>query len=492
MRASRLSKYRRQRRAHVGKSGLVIRGGGRPSQYDTGRPSCRGEPGAPTQQSAHLRPRPAQSIAPPGIANSLARNASADRPLLLIIASIGNDVCNGHPGSDNWATVAEFQSDVLKTLKYLDTVLPAGSHVAFLPLVDGRVLYDTTHTLTHPLGVGYPDVYEYLSCSGVRAGWRGGGKGDLRARVTVAPFDCPSPFGQSRPLTTPSHRPSARIIVLWQGNPCWGWLNTNETWRNATSQRAADLSAVYDKVIAVNGTAFKSFDMYKFNIDWRALIAEYVSQGGVAANVIEVRRRCGGLGPAAGGRRSSAALAASTRSPLPPPPPPARPAPSPWTASTQARLGTTSCHTSSGRTFSRIARRGSAPSTRTTTTSCACSATRAGISRMHIEDSAVRRPVWCDVEVACSTRWLPVRGHGRNWHSRPFANMEPSPRLFAVAGLLLGMAVAQGVGVPQGVEFGCAPFCTCDVVGSGDGRGLCERVQHVREGARRRPRLATR
>ena len=48
--------------------------------------------------------------------------------------------------------------------------------------------------------------------------------------------------------------------------------------------------------------------------------------------------------------------------------------------------------------------------------------------------------------------------------------MELAPRLLAAAGLLLGVSVAQGVGVPQGVEFGCAPFCTCDVVGSGDGR----------------------
>ena len=33
--------------------------------------------------------------------------------------------------------------------------------------------------------------------------------------------------------------------------------------------------------------------MYKFNIDWRALIAQYVAQGGVAASVIEVRGKGG-------------------------------------------------------------------------------------------------------------------------------------------------------------------------------------------------------
>ena len=71
--------------------------------------------------------------------------------VLPAAGTAGNDVCNGHPGSSGWATPAEFKADLLRTLKFLDGgVLPRGSHVAFLPLVDGRVLYDTTHTLTHP------------------------------------------------------------------------------------------------------------------------------------------------------------------------------------------------------------------------------------------------------------------------------------------------------------------------------------------------------
>ena len=32
-------------------------------------------------------------------------------------------------------------------------------------------------------------------------------------------------------------------------NPCWGWLNANETWRNATSAHARELSAVYPEII---------------------------------------------------------------------------------------------------------------------------------------------------------------------------------------------------------------------------------------------------
>ena len=151
------------------------------------------------------------SMAPPGVINALSRNPITDSPMLVIYALIGNDVCDGHPGDSQWTTVPEFTANVLAGLDYLETILPQGSHVAFVGLADGRVLYDTTHNRTHPIGVGYPDVYEFLSCN-----------------------NC---------------------------NPCWGWLNTNETWRNATSERAAQLTAVYDSIIATNSTRYKAFDV---------------------------------------------------------------------------------------------------------------------------------------------------------------------------------------------------------------------------------------
>jgi len=133
-------------------------------------------------------------------------------------------------------TVAEFQTNVMSALVYLDTVLPKGSHVAFLGLADGRVLWDTTNTRTHPLGISYPDLYEYLACNGA--------------------------------------------------TPCWGWMNANETWRNATSERAAQLTAVYDTIIAANGTSFANFDMYRVNVDWFALIDDYAKTGADPMNII--------------------------------------------------------------------------------------------------------------------------------------------------------------------------------------------------------------
>jgi acyloxyacyl hydrolase len=112
------------------------------------------------------------SMAPPnGVVNSFSRNQTHDAPMLVFYSLIGNDVCDGHPGSSDWTTVQEFQENVLKGLDFLDTQLPSGSHVVFLGLADGRVLYDTTHTFTHPLGVTYPEVYEFLSCSNANREW---------------------------------------------------------------------------------------------------------------------------------------------------------------------------------------------------------------------------------------------------------------------------------------------------------------------------------
>jgi acyloxyacyl hydrolase len=54
-------------------------------------------------------------------------------------------------------------------------------------------------------------------------------------------------------------------------NPCWGWLNTNETWRDLTTQRAQNLSAVYTKVMAEN--KYLNFDMLYWDPDWVSLVS---------------------------------------------------------------------------------------------------------------------------------------------------------------------------------------------------------------------------
>mgnify|MGYP006415442841 CR=1 FL=1 len=140
-----------------------------------------------------------------GIIHSFARNAKRDRPVLTFYALIGNDVCNGHEDTlQHMTTPAEFKIAVNSSLTTLNDQLPPGSVVMFIGLVDGRILYDSMHNKVHPIGslygdVDYASMYTFLNCLSI--------------------------------------------------SPCRGWLNTNETLRNLTSQRAAELSAVYQEVI---------------------------------------------------------------------------------------------------------------------------------------------------------------------------------------------------------------------------------------------------
>jgi acyloxyacyl hydrolase len=185
-------------------------------------------------QNAGVNGARASSIAE-GIAASMMRSQS-DAPILVFHAVIGNDVCNGHPGFSDMTTPAEFEASVLQTLSELNARLPNGSHVAFIPLVDGRVLWNTMHTLLHPTGATYPDVYDALICN-----------------------EC---------------------------TPCWGWMNPNATDRNITSERAANLSAVYNTIIETYGHKY-NFDMFYVPLDFDSMIAEYVTQGGAAEDLIE-------------------------------------------------------------------------------------------------------------------------------------------------------------------------------------------------------------
>jgi acyloxyacyl hydrolase len=97
-------------------------------------------------------------------------------------------------------TVEEFAASVNSTLQFLEAGLPRGSTVILIGLAQGTTLYNVTHNQTHPIGTSYPALYDYLSCLGV--------------------------------------------------NPCWGWLNTNATWRAATQARADQLNAEYGRIVA--------------------------------------------------------------------------------------------------------------------------------------------------------------------------------------------------------------------------------------------------
>ena len=120
----------------------------------------------------------------------LPRDKDIDKPQIVFLSLIGNDVCNGrYPTEPNFTTEEEFRTKTLQTLDHLgqffkiptdqimtvilktkkDKILPSGSHVIMTGLADGRVLWDFMSQRIHPLGeyrsdVTYEDVYEYLNC----------------------------------------------------------------------------------------------------------------------------------------------------------------------------------------------------------------------------------------------------------------------------------------------------------------------------------------
>ncbi|EFA78312.1 hypothetical protein PPL_08963 [Heterostelium album PN500] len=170
-----------------------------------------------------------------GNIQSVARNQQTDKPALFFLELIGNDVCSGHHDLDHMTTIEQFTANTLQSLSYLDTILPMGSHVVFIGLADGRVLWDSLWNRTHPIGATYEQVYDFLNC-----------------------------------LET---------------SPCWGWMNPNETVRDATSARAAQLSAVYNEII--KNYTYTHFDMQYYDFPFNAINAKWIAQGGQTYQLIE-------------------------------------------------------------------------------------------------------------------------------------------------------------------------------------------------------------
>ncbi|KAF0975358.1 hypothetical protein FDP41_005352 [Naegleria fowleri] len=117
-------------------------------------------------------------------------------PYIGFLAYIGNDVCKD--SLSEMTTPQQFEERLMNGLTLLDARSPPNSKLLLIGLVDGRLLWNEMHKRIHPLGVTYEGLYHFLTCSGA--------------------------------------------------NPCQTWLTPDEATRNATSQRAAELSQVANKV----------------------------------------------------------------------------------------------------------------------------------------------------------------------------------------------------------------------------------------------------
>lgn len=145
---------------------------------------------------------------------SLNRKKGIDQPALVIYALMGNDVCNHWHNYDHMTTPQQMRSNLLKTLHTLDQQLPNGSHVLIVGMVDGRLLYNNMHDRIHPIGslrrdVTYSKFYDFMNCLDI--------------------------------------------------SPCYGYLNTNESVRNFTAERAFALTDVMRDV--AKHAKYHSFDV---------------------------------------------------------------------------------------------------------------------------------------------------------------------------------------------------------------------------------------
>jgi len=128
---------------------------------------------------------------------------------MAIFELIGNDVCGHTPSLSAMTPPEKFKANILKIWNWLDTTLPKGSHMIVVGLVDGSILYQLLGTATHPIGITYADLYDYLNCLEI--------------------------------------------------SPCWGWMNTNATVRAETTKHAQLLNTQYAALIEEH--KFKNFDI---------------------------------------------------------------------------------------------------------------------------------------------------------------------------------------------------------------------------------------
>jgi len=169
------------------------------------------------------------------LAKTLSRNKTTDHPVLLTFELIGNDVCTGHQDFNHFTSPEEFRNNILEVLGNFSETLPMGSHVIFMGLAHGGVLWDALHDRKHPIGAPYSAVYDLLNCL--------------------------------------------------QISPCWGWMNSNGTVRNITNDWALKLSGIYDEIISTR--KYPNFDMIYYPFPLEEIYKMWQAQGGELWQLIE-------------------------------------------------------------------------------------------------------------------------------------------------------------------------------------------------------------
>jgi len=81
---------------------------------------------------------------------------------------------------------------------------------------------------------------------------------------------------------------SIKFLTCSNANPCWTWLNANESIRNATSARAAELSQVMSRVVSESKGKYKNLELAYKEFPLQEAIEIMKKQGKPLTLLIEV------------------------------------------------------------------------------------------------------------------------------------------------------------------------------------------------------------
>ena len=162
------------------------------------------------------------------------------KPLLLFMAMIGNDVCSSRTKARN--TPDQYHDNVMATVLDLDANVPAGTKMVLVGLVDGRILYESMHDRIHPLGstnqdITYGQFYDYLNCLEV--------------------------------------------------SPCSGWMNSNSTIRDETSATAQAMRDKLALIVEETKGKLQNIELFYLGDVLDNAIKMFLDMGGKGYQIIE-------------------------------------------------------------------------------------------------------------------------------------------------------------------------------------------------------------
>ena len=131
---------------------------------------------------------------------TIGRHSDTDHPSIVFYSMLANDVCNGRNGTGSMTPPADFHLHVTNTLVHLNTVLAPGSTVVLVGLIHGELMWESIHDEPHFIGATYGALWDFLACL--------------------------------------------------EETACWGWLNADPYWRQATSDHAESLRVVLRDIAA--------------------------------------------------------------------------------------------------------------------------------------------------------------------------------------------------------------------------------------------------